>query len=107
MPWAQQVFIPIIATTAKLLLCEFNAGDVDTMTGEIEYSKATLTPQPYIVYEYPLPRHLQSAPADLVNALSTDSLDRFARMHIVVVNSESLETLLKDFGEQSQEFFAK
>ena len=62
MPYTNQIFIPIIVTTAKLYICKFNPTDIDEKTGEIPWSKASLEEQPYLLYEYALPVHFHSSP---------------------------------------------
>lgn len=97
MPWQAQSLFPVIVTTARLYVCELRASDVDSRTGEVEYNKAQLKEYPELVYEYPLPRHLQAKPADLVGALTRGSIERFMRMHILVVNSRQFKEFLKSF----------
>ena len=47
-----------------------------------------------MVYEYPLPRMLQKAPANLVDVISSNSLEMFVRMDILVINSNELPIFL-------------
>jgi hypothetical protein len=91
--WESALYFPIIATTANLYLCSFNAEDVSPERGELEFSKARLEPASQILYEYALPRHLQFAPAD-PDAVDDTALETFHRMHIMVVQSRHLETFL-------------
>ncbi|MEK7571243.1 MAG: hypothetical protein AAB553_03125 [Patescibacteria group bacterium] len=91
---AHQIFIPTIVTTAKLFLCKFNSQDIDEKTGEIPFSKATLEEQPYLLYEYPLPAHFHSTPADEIDVLKTGNKDFGTRMDILVVNSSKLSEFL-------------
>ncbi len=57
--WRQQVFVPVIVTTAHLYICEFDPSAVNPSNGEIPFSKTALKEVPYLIFEYPLPRHLQ------------------------------------------------
>jgi hypothetical protein len=96
--YAKQLFIPTIVTTAKLFLCEFDPHDVDSATGEIAFTRAKLTPQPYLIYEYPLPTSLQHDRGTKVAKLSRQELDTASRMDIVVVHSEDFtDVLMNDF----------
>ena len=99
-PYKIQLLLPVVITTAKLLLCNFNAEDINSKTGEISYDKVKLSEQPYLVYEYPLPRLLQKIPANLIDALNTQSLEVFVRMDILIINSshftEFLTKIAKD-----------
>ena len=94
MPYVHQIFIPIIITTAKLLVCEFDPKNVDKKTGEILLSKATLKELPYLLYEYPLPVHFHSTPFDKVAVLKTGNKDFGTRMDILVVNSSNFSEFL-------------
>ncbi len=91
-----QLIVPCIVTTAKLYSCSFDPRDVDPNRGEIPLDKAVLQEMPYVVYEYPLPKHLQSAPADLVEALSSNNLELLTQMDIVVINSLYFKDLLNE-----------
>jgi hypothetical protein len=97
-PWATHSFFPVIVTTANLFECEFDPSDVDPPTGTIPLSKPALRPVDEIVYEYPLPRHLQSAPADPVGSALSGSASHFWRMHILVVRSTAFATFLEHIG---------
>jgi len=91
-----QLIVPCIVTTAKLYSCSFDPRDVDPNRGEIPLDKAALQEMPFVVYEYPLPKHLQSAPADLVEALSSNNLELLTQMDIIVINSLCLKDLLNE-----------
>lgn len=94
MPYAHQIFIPTIVTTAKLFLCKFDPKDIDYKTGEILFAKASLEEQPYLLYEYPLPVHFHSAPLDKVGVLKTGNKDFGTRMDILVVNNSKFSEFL-------------
>lgn len=100
---SKQFYVPVIVTTAKLFLCHFNADDIDSSTGEIDYTKATLTEVPHLIYEYSLPKSLQHAPADIIHVLNTNSLHQFTRLHILVVNSSAFAVFLDDFFSEPNE----
>jgi hypothetical protein len=94
-PYKKHILIPTIVTTANLFICGFNPADIDVTLGEIPRSKATLSPRSHLLYEYPLPRSLQAPPSDLVSVLTTQTLDFFTRMPILVVNSGALRQILE------------
>jgi hypothetical protein len=90
-----KLFVPAIVTTAQLLLCEFDPGDISVSTGEIPFDKVTFTQVPYLIYRYPLPRRLQSNFRFTTReAVMYGSPDVFLYMDIFVVNSEKLENFL-------------
>jgi hypothetical protein len=99
MPFAHQIFIPVILTTAELFVCRFETKDIDQNTGEIPFSKASLEEQPYLLYEYPLPVHFHSPPLDKVAVLKTGNYDFGTRMDILVVNSSKLPEFLSKLEE--------
>jgi len=103
-PWARQAFLPVIVTSARVFSCEVKATDVDPKTGEVPFDKVKRAETPILFYEYPLPRHLQNEPADLVAALTDDSLRHFAQMNILLVQSEHFPDLLRQIGEDFERF---
>lgn len=94
-PYDHQIFIPTIVTTAKLYTCDFDPKDISAVTGEIPWNSVKLTEQPYLLYEYPLPAHFKSIPADRVSVLKSGYKDFGTRMDILVVNSEKLPEFLQ------------
>jgi hypothetical protein len=89
----RQIILPIIVTTARLHLCEFDPKDVEARTGEIPWDKATLKEHPYLSFEYPVPRHLQDIATDLT--VYADIEQRVIPwMDIIIVQSESLSEFL-------------
>ena len=96
-PWNARRLFPVIVTTAKLFVCEFDPNNVSPITGEIEYARAALTEASQLVYEYPLPPHLQYEPRDLVAVLKGEAVEKFRRMHVLVVQSVQLANLLQTF----------
>ena len=97
-PWRRQLLLPAIVTTAKLFICDFAPCDVDVSTGEIPFGKTTLTEKPYLIYEYAIPRHLQSRPSDLLEPMNTGREDWFTNLRIVVVQSKNFAQLLADLS---------
>lgn len=87
MPWAVQLVIPAIVTTARLFSCEFDPNEVNTTTGEIPYDKVQLIPRDLVIFEHALPPRLQHRPARLVDAILDNSLEEFMRLHILVMHS--------------------
>lgn len=93
-PWLSKAYVPIIVTTANLFRIDFSSRSTSLASGEIEFSEASLTPVPSVVYEYALPKHLQLSPAEPLEVLKTGSTDTFSRMQILVVHSNALSSLL-------------
>lgn len=93
-PWLRKTYIPIIVTTARLFQAEFLAESVDIGSGEIPLDNVGLKQISNVLYEYPLPKHLQHAPVDTLPALLGTEIQSFTRMHIVIVQAESLQSFL-------------
>jgi hypothetical protein len=91
-----QLIVPCIVTTAHLYSCSFDPKDVDPDRGEISLDKAILKQVPFVIYEYTLPKHIQTAPADLVQIISSNNLEAFVRMDILIINSSYLKHLLTE-----------
>jgi hypothetical protein len=94
------VFLPTIVTSARLFTCEFDPSDIDPATGEIPYARATITERPFLIYEYPLPRHLQQGPSDLTTVLTDDLIELFVRMSILVVHSAKFADFLDKIAQE-------
>jgi len=92
--WTDQVFAPLIITTANLKLCEFDANAINASTGEIAYSDVSLSEVPYVILEYGLPRHLHPADVRFENFATDESVEIWSRLQIPVVNSRSLGQFL-------------
>jgi len=99
--YVRQIFLPIIVTTARIITCGFDPVDVDPRTGEIPYDKAYIEERPYVLYEYPLPPLLQKYPEDITTLVNNGAGDMYARMHIIVVHSESFAELLTDLARRA------
>lgn len=99
-PWRIRHYFPAIVTTARLFLCDFDPREIAPATGVIPFDKVSITECSYLVYEYPLPRPLQSAPADETYGYNEGRLDAFTRLHIFVVQSEHFPTFLATFPDK-------
>ena len=97
LPWRQKLYFPTIVTTARLFVCEFDAREIDGATGEISPSKASIKEHDSLVFEYPLPRHLQVVPSDVANSYKEGLVDMFTRQHVLVVQSRYLPSFLRSF----------
>ncbi|MDO8487763.1 MAG: hypothetical protein Q7S31_00415 [bacterium] len=53
------IFLPIVVTTAPLLLLDYHSEDVDIHTGEVPGGKTKLVERPWLHYEFPLPISFQ------------------------------------------------
>jgi hypothetical protein len=89
------VIVPLIVTTADLLLCWFSPNDVGIDTGELLPGKGRFTKEPFVVYEYALPAYLHEMEG---YALSQDTMERYVRRHIVIVNSAHLSHFLSTYA---------
>lgn len=100
-----QIIMPVIVTTAHLLMCDFDPRDIDPRTGEIPLDRARMQSCPYMVYDYPLPRALQARPQPLGPVIEADGLELFARLHIIVVQSASFAQFLQDMAADAPRIF--
>ena len=103
-PWSTKLYIPVIVTTARLFITQFDSKSVKLISGEIDLHDAKLEPVQTAVYEYALPKHLQHAPAEPLDTLRTGNSEVFSRMHIFVVHAEAVAGFLSDlFAEVSKQ----
>src|SRR6266571_2337365 len=54
--------IPVIVTTARLHICEFDPAEIDPASGELPREKAQFRHVPHLRFEYPLPVSIQGYP---------------------------------------------
>lgn len=101
--WQLQHLLPVIVTTARMFICDFDPKNVDDRTGEINPKQATISGCEELVYEYALPRHLQFYPAERITILEKDSMEIFVRMPILVVQSQHFKEFLKNLYTTSIE----
>ena len=99
-PWTIRHYFPVIVTTARLFMCDFDPQQVAPDTGVIPLDKVSMTECSRLVYEYPLPRPLQSTPADETYGYNEGRLDAFTRLHIFVVQSEHFPMFLDTFPDK-------
>ena len=100
LPWHKKLYFPTIVTTARLFACAFDPKAVDPTTGELFSDKASLTEHEALVFEYPLPRHLQFAPGNVADSYKEGLINVFTRMHILVVQSRYFPAFLQTFYDQ-------
>jgi hypothetical protein len=105
-PWAHQIYLPIILTTARLFSCQFDPKDVNPITGEILFGKAKLEEQKVVLFEYPLPGHLQLLP-DVKGAPKSTNEYSYSRIDILVVQSDYFSELLGSIAYRSNVLFGQ
>jgi hypothetical protein len=92
----ERIFIvPMIVTTANLMVCHFDTADIDIALGEIPFDRATLEPVDAVMYEYPLPLYLQHVPDSYASGPPRVEGSDLERMDILVVRSSALSEALK------------
>jgi hypothetical protein len=99
MPFRQKLYFPTIVTTANIHICEFDPTNVNPQSGEIEFGHAKITKCDVLVFEYPLPRHLQVLPVNLVDSFNEGIVDSFTKAHLFVVQSAYFSTFLSAFHD--------
>jgi hypothetical protein len=92
--FSERSYIPIIVTTANLLLCEFEPGDTSMTSGEIAFDKTTLKPVKRLFYEYPVAPHLHLRRDDYWLVPRPQDRNKHIRRHILVVNSSDFRDTL-------------
>ena len=101
-----QCFFPLIVTSANLFICNFNPKDVSEGTGEIPFDKVELEEMPYLIYEFPLPHHLQSTHLyPDKSSLNPYQLRQHTRLDIAVVNSRKFNDFLGFIKRHMDYFF--
>jgi hypothetical protein len=101
-PRRVETFIPTIITNAKLFVCEFDPKDVSPETGEIEFNNVSLIEKDSVIYEYPLPRHLQTGATDPVWLRDYGSIEDVVRKHILIIHSGALPIVMRNLERDIQ-----
>jgi hypothetical protein len=101
-----QHFMPIIVTTARISICNFEPENVNLTNGELPFENVKLEEQPYLLYEYPLPRSLQFNPknVDFIDKNYWYRHEQMIRMHIVVIQSDSFPEFLDILSSKADMF---
>ena len=76
---------------------QFDAVDVNPASGEIPYAKASIEGCNAVVFEYPLPPHLQFVPKDFSATYNEGFVDTLTRLHTFIVQSEHFPEFLRTF----------
>ncbi|HXQ29780.1 MAG TPA: hypothetical protein VN848_10970, partial [Gemmatimonadales bacterium] len=71
-PWEWNTFLPVIVTTANLKVLTFDPGDVDAKSGTLDSAQTRLLDVKWLVYLYPIPRHLQFAYTNPLHLFEND-----------------------------------
>lgn len=90
------ILLPVIITSARLYMSEFEPEHIDPQTGEIPFDKVTLTECNKLFFEYSVPKHLQDLIAHMVSLSGRVSLPPTIRMNILIVNSAHFPDLLTE-----------
>jgi len=105
--YRKHLLIPIIVTTARLFVCEFDPAEVDVALGTIPFGKVKLRPVDELLYEFPLPRDLPGVPSNLTEAIirGNGGIEIFVRKHVLVVGSSAFKAFLKDLESNAPKAF--
>jgi hypothetical protein len=95
--------VPVIVTTAKLYLLEFDARDVNAESGTIEAEKVQLAEKNCLVFESPLSRHLQRGPGRFVRP--PDELEAVVKFQSIVVQSRFFSRFLEILAASQHQLF--
>ncbi len=88
------LFIPIIVTTANLYICEYSVSDVSIDRGEISLEKPKLKEVKSLLFEYPIPPHLQLHNGKWRANTQNAGRDISYRRDIYIVNSQEFQDML-------------
>src|SRR5262249_588906 len=88
-------FVPVVVTTAKLLLCHFDATKVDLQSGRLAVEDSRFEERPWIVYDYPLTGGLAFDPDDVQSPpnMEANPLEIATKMHVLFLQSDQLPAL--------------
>jgi hypothetical protein len=102
--FTQYLYIPIVVTTANLFICDFSPADVSIDLGELPFDKAILRSVESVVYEYPIPPHLQLNGENWESSYNKAELEMLFHRHVFIINSLHFEETL-DWMVANKEYF--
>jgi hypothetical protein len=88
--------IPVVITSAPLFSIVFDANEMDTKTFNVSREKLMYEEEEWLVYEFPLPSELRY---DLKEIFTLTGENRYAKMHIFIVNGKSITHFFKCLSE--------
>lgn len=104
----KKLFLPIILTTANLMLATYDRQNVNPLNGEIPWDKVELESRDYLIYEYSIPTHLQYNPyvlsqiGGIIHPSFNDSIrqsEQTVRSPIIIVQSGKFQEFLESICE--------
>jgi hypothetical protein len=64
------------------------------------FNKVEIDEHPYLLYEYPLPRFLQSTPQDMAAIIASDGWESIIRLDILIINSNAFGDMLSKLANR-------
>jgi hypothetical protein len=104
MPHLRMAFLPVIVTSARLLICDFSASDVNPATGEIAFDRAQISEHPRLIFQYAIPAHLHKEIPDIASAWKRGTLYHSTRLSMLVVHSEAFRSTLDYLAKNANVF---
>jgi hypothetical protein len=101
----KQVFLPVIVTTARLRMCDFDPSEISQMEGTIPYDSVKIVDKPYLIFDYALPVHLQLDRGHVLLVSSKKYVTSLVRMNIFIVNSGHFLEFLGMLHSRFSDFF--
>ena len=104
----KKLFLPIILTTANLMLATYDRQIVNPLNGEISWNNVEFEARDYLIYEYSIPTHLQYNPyvlsqiGGIIRPSFNDSIrqsEQIVRSPILIVQSGKFQEFLESIYE--------
>ena len=94
----QKLYMPIIVTNAKLMVCSFVPNDVNLATGELRLEQAQFESVPYIRFHKGLKTSVlgSKVQAGLIHRLELNEVNTEKERTVFVVNAENLFEFLRE-----------
>jgi len=90
-------FVPVVITTAKLLVCDFDARSVDLRSARMASGLVKFDERPWVVYDYPLTGGLSFGADDVLPYnIQANPLEIMTKIHVLFLQSSNLPTLAAD-----------
>lgn len=100
------IYVPIIVTTAKLLVCKFQESDLDLQTGTLPKDKVEFIKVPLIQFQKGLQSNIDSEGKSLANVTGSitnlKQLNEFNQRSVFIVQANELTNFLKGFQLQKE-----
>ena len=104
------IYLPMICTTAKLLVCKFQPSNISIQTGTLASENVEFVEVPFIQFQKSLPTNIMRGSTHVLPNIpeyipDIDDSNKFQQRSIFVVQANAIVTFLKSFKLQEEDIY--